>query len=169
MCILLHFEEAIMDHSLKTGLSFGLTSAIITTLGLMVGLHSFSGSRSIILGGVLTIAIADACSDAFGIHIAEESETVHTPKEIWVATIATFATKFGFALTFIVPVFVFELDMAINIGIIWGMLVLTILSYQIAKDQQESPWKIIGEHIAIALLVVFLTHFVGDWITEVFV
>jgi VIT1/CCC1 family predicted Fe2+/Mn2+ transporter len=158
-----------MDHSLKTGLSFGLTSAIITTLGLMVGLHSFSGSRSIILGGILTIAIADACSDAFGIHIAEESETIHTNKEIWVATITTFVTKFSFALTFIVPVIVFELEMAINIGVIWGMVILTMLSYRIAKDQQESPWKIIGEHVAIALLVVFVTHFVGDWITEVFV
>jgi VIT1/CCC1 family predicted Fe2+/Mn2+ transporter len=156
-----------MDHSVKTGLSFGLTSAIITTLGLMVGLHSFSGSRSIILGGILTIAIADACSDAFGIHIAEESETIHTKKEIWVATVATFVTKFGFALTFIVPIVVFELDLAINIGVIWGMVIMTILSYSIAQDQQESPWKIIGEHVAIALLVVFVTHFVGDWIAEV--
>lgn len=53
-----------MDHSLKTGLSFGLTSAIITPLGLMVGLHSFSGSKTIVLRGILTSAIADACSDA---------------------------------------------------------------------------------------------------------
>jgi VIT1/CCC1 family predicted Fe2+/Mn2+ transporter len=157
-----------MDHSLKTGLSFGLTSAIITTLGLMVGLHSFSGSRAIILGGILTIAIADACSDAFGIHIAEESETVHTKKEIWISTLATFVTKLGFALTFMIPVLVFELEMAINIGVIWGMLILTILSYTIAKDQQESPWKIIGEHVAIALLVIFVTHYIGDWVTEVF-
>ncbi len=156
-----------MDHSLKTGLSFGLTSAIITTLGLMVGLHSFSGSRSIILGGILTIAIADACSDAFGIHIAEESETIHTKKEIWVSTYATFATKFGFALTFMVPVLVFDLEMAIIIGVIWGMMMMTILSYIIAKDQKEPPWKIIGEHVAIAILVVVLTHFIGDWITEV--
>jgi VIT1/CCC1 family predicted Fe2+/Mn2+ transporter len=115
----------------------------------------------------LTIAIADACSDAFGIHIAEESETIHTKKEIWVATVATFVTKFGFALTFIVPIVVFELDLAINIGVIWGMVIMTILSYSIAQDQQESPWKIIGEHVAIALLVVFVTHFVGDWIAEV--
>ena len=29
-----------MKESLKTGISFGLTSGVITTLGLMVGLHS---------------------------------------------------------------------------------------------------------------------------------
>jgi hypothetical protein len=29
-----------MKESLRTGITFGLTSAVITTLGLMVGLHS---------------------------------------------------------------------------------------------------------------------------------
>jgi len=66
-----------MKSSLKTGLSFGLTSAIITTLGLMVGLHSGTHSRLAVIGGVLTIAIADAFSDAMGIHISEEAENVH--------------------------------------------------------------------------------------------
>ncbi|HID20408.1 MAG TPA: hypothetical protein EYP28_05685, partial [Methanophagales archaeon] len=62
-----------MKHSLKIGFSFGLTSAIITTLGLMVGLHSGTHSKLVVIGGVLTIAIADAFSDALGIHISEES------------------------------------------------------------------------------------------------
>ena len=53
-----------MKDSLRTGISFGLTSAVITTLGLMVGLHSGTGSKLVVLGGILTIAIADAFSDA---------------------------------------------------------------------------------------------------------
>jgi len=61
-----------MKDSLRTGISFGLTSAVITTLGLMVGLHSGTGSRLVVLGGILTIAIADAFSDALGIHISEK-------------------------------------------------------------------------------------------------
>ncbi|HIE31931.1 MAG TPA: hypothetical protein EYP67_06070, partial [Methanosarcinales archaeon] len=68
-----------MRHSLKTGFSFGLTSGIITTLGLMVGLHSGTHSELVIIGGILTIAIADAFSDALGIHVSEESESKHTP------------------------------------------------------------------------------------------
>ncbi|MBW2265656.1 MAG: hypothetical protein JRF28_05735, partial [Deltaproteobacteria bacterium] len=56
-----------MKHALKTGLSFGLTSGTITTLGLMVGLHSGTHSKLVVLGGILTIAIADAFSDALGI------------------------------------------------------------------------------------------------------
>jgi len=97
-----------MDYSLLKGVSFGLTSGIITTLGLIIGLHSFSGSKLIILGGIITIAVADAFSDALGIHISEESQNKHSAKEIWKATIATFLTKFFFALTFAVPVIFFE-------------------------------------------------------------
>jgi len=53
-----------MKASFKTGLSFGLTSGVITTLRLMVGLHSGTRSRTVVIGGILTIAIADAMSDA---------------------------------------------------------------------------------------------------------
>lgn len=72
-----------MKHSLKIGFSFGLTSGIITTLGLMVGLHSGTHSKLVVIGGVLIIAIADAFSDALGIHVSEESENKHVTKEIW--------------------------------------------------------------------------------------
>ena len=34
-----------MKHSVRTGLSFGLTSGVITTLGLMVGLHAGTHSK----------------------------------------------------------------------------------------------------------------------------
>ncbi|PIU42967.1 MAG: hypothetical protein COS98_00120, partial [Parcubacteria group bacterium CG07_land_8_20_14_0_80_35_11] len=78
-----------MKHSLRVGFSFGLTSGIITTLGLMVGLHSGTHSKIAVIGGILTIAIADAFSDALGIHISEESEEKHTEKEIWESTIST--------------------------------------------------------------------------------
>ena len=79
-----------MKHSVKTGLCFGLTSGIITTLGLIVGLHSGTGSKLVIIGGILTIAVADAFSDALGIHISEESENKHTAREIWQSTTSTF-------------------------------------------------------------------------------
>ncbi|MCK5112976.1 MAG: hypothetical protein KAQ84_05480, partial [Thermoplasmatales archaeon] len=74
---------------MKTGFSFGLTSGIITTLGLIVGLHSGTHSRIVIIGGIITIAIADAFSDSVGIHISEESEGKHNSREIWESTIST--------------------------------------------------------------------------------
>jgi hypothetical protein len=97
-----------MKSSLKTGLSFGLTSGVITTLGLMVGLHSGTHSRTVVIGGILTIAIADAMSDALGMHIAEESKNNGVVSEIWESTIATFVAKFLIALTFQLDDFVVD-------------------------------------------------------------
>jgi len=153
-----------MKHSLKTGLCFGMTSGIITTLGLMVGLHSGTHSRLVVLGGILTIAIADAFSDALGIHISEEAEGIHTESEIWASTLSTFLSKFCFAMTFVVPVLLFELSAAILVSVAWGLLVLSLLSFQIARDQKTSPWKVVGEHLLIALVVIAITHYVGEWI-----
>lgn len=153
-----------MKGSLRTGISFGLTSAVITTLGLMVGLHSGTGSKLVVLGGVITIAIADAFSDALGIHVSEESENVHTTRQIWSATIATFMAKFIFALTFVVPVLLLPLFTAIIVSLVWGLSILTVLSYFIAKAQGERPWKIVGEHVLIAIVVIAITHWVGDWV-----
>ncbi len=154
-----------LRHSLMAGGSFGLTSAIITTLGLMVGLHSGTQSRIAVLGGILTIAVADAFSDALGIHISEESENVHTLTQVWTATAATFLTKFLFTLTFAVPVIFAPLSLAIVISLAWGFVLLAVLSYGMARSQRKPVWQIAGEHMLIALVVIGLTHLIGDWVS----
>ena len=157
-----------MNHSIKIGFSFGLTSGIITTLGLMVGLNAGTQSRLVVIGGILTIAIADAFSDALGIHMSEESENKHSEKEIWQSTLATFFSKFIFALTFLIPVLIFELNTAVIIGAAWGLLALSVLSYTMAKKQKKNPAEVIVEHLVIAIAVIALTHFAGAWIGSVF-
>jgi VIT1/CCC1 family predicted Fe2+/Mn2+ transporter len=156
-----------LNHSVKTGISFGLTSGVITTMGLMVGLNSGTHSRLAVLGGILTIAVADAFSDALGIHIAEESENTHTSWEIWQSTIATFFSKFLFALTFAVPVLLLDLSAAVIASVVYGLTVLALLSYFLARDQRESPMKVIAEHIGIAVAVIVITHLTGEWIASV--
>ena len=153
-----------MKASFKTGLSFGLTSGVITTLGLMVGLHSGTHSRTVVIGGIVTIAIADAMSDALGIHVSEESKNSGPTKQIWEATVATFVAKFVIAMTFVAPVVTRPLDQAIMISVIWGLLLLAVLSFFVARAQAIPPWKVIGEHLLIALCVVVITHAVGDWV-----
>ena len=153
-----------MKLSIKKGFGFGLTSGIITTLGMIVGLHSGTHSRLVVLGGILTIAVADAFSDALGIHISEESENKHNTKEIWESTFSTFLSKLFFALTFVVPVLLFQLDTAIIVSIIWGLSLITIFSYFIAKNENAKPSSVIFEHLLIAVLVIIATHYIGDWV-----
>ncbi len=153
-----------MNHPIKKGFSFGLTSGIITTLGLIVGLHSSTHSKLVIIGGVLVIAVADALSDALGIHISEESENKHSPREVWESTISTFLSKLIFALTFIIPIIFFKLSLAIIISIIWGLSLIGIFSYYIARQQKVKPFRVILEHVFIAVIVIIITHYIGDFI-----
>ncbi|XOU94100.1 MAG: hypothetical protein ACNFW9_04615 [Candidatus Kerfeldbacteria bacterium] len=157
-----------MNHSIKVGFSFGLTSAVITTLGLMVGLEAGTSSRLAVIGGVITIAIADAFSDALGIHVAEESENKHTTKEIWMSTISTFLTKSIFASIFIIPLVMLNLSTAIIVSIIFGLLLMSVFSYILAKQQEVKPWHIVGEHLLIAIVVITITHYLGVWISNTF-
>lgn len=153
-----------MKLTLKKGLSFGLTSAVITTLGLITGLDSSTGSRLVIISGILTIAVADAFSDALGMHISAESENHHSVREVWEITFTTFLSKLIFAATFLVPFLLFPINLAFWISVIWGMIVLTVVSYKLALAQKLKPSSVIREHLLIALVVLVSGHYLGHLI-----
>jgi len=152
----------------RTGLFFGATSGVITTIGLITGLNAGTQSVTAVLGGILVIAVADAMSDALGIHLAEEADPDMNHEQVWQATIMTFLTKFVFALSFVVPLLLLPLGAAVIASIIWGLCVIITLSYFLARSRKESPWLIILEHSGIALLVVVLSHLIGSWVANTF-
>jgi VIT1/CCC1 family predicted Fe2+/Mn2+ transporter len=133
----------------------------------MVGLYSGTASKSAVLGGIITIAIADAMSDALGMHISEESVNKNH-SYVWAATISTFITKFIFALTFVIPVWFLDLKAAVIVSILWGLFSLIFINYFIAKKRKEKPLSLISEHVIIAILVVIVTYFTGEWISKTF-
>lgn len=153
----------------RTGLYFGATSGVITTIGLIVGLNSGTHSIAAVLGGIFVIAFADAMSDALGIHLAEEADPNATAHHIWSATVSTFLAKFVFALSFAVPMLLLPLDTAVIASLLWGMLVISVLSYLLAQAQQASPIATIAEHLGIAAIVVVLSHLIGVWVGNTFV
>jgi VIT1/CCC1 family predicted Fe2+/Mn2+ transporter len=53
-------------------------------------------------------------------------------------------------------------------SLLWGMFVIIVLSYFLAKAQKASPIMIIGEHLGIAVLVVVLSHLIGVWVSKTF-
>lgn len=160
--------EFLKNDGVRTGLYFGATSGVITTIGLVTGLNAGTGSVAAVLGGIFVIAIADAMSDALGIHLAEEADPDTTHGHVWAATVSTFLNKFLFALSFAVPLLLLPLGQAVIASIIWGMLVITVLSYFLARAQDSSPVMTIAEHLGIAILVIVLSHFIGVWVGRTF-
>ncbi|MDH5783594.1 MAG: hypothetical protein OEZ35_08055 [Candidatus Bathyarchaeota archaeon] len=153
-----------MKETLLKGVGFGLTSGVITTLGIIVGLHSGTHSKLAVLAGMVVLAIADAFSDAIGIHISEEAEGEHATREIWEATLFTFSSKFVFSLTF-VPLIVFlEISTAILASVVWGLFLIVIISFYTAKLQNKNVHRTIAEHLLVTILVIFIAHYLGDLI-----
>lgn len=152
------------QNGLITGISFGTGSGVITTLGLIVGLFAGTDSITAVLGGIVIIAISDSMSDAFGIHLSEEARADSTTRSVWMATLATLVTKFSMAITFAVPLLLLPLQQAVIACLVWGALVMTLLSVFIARRQKQGPALIIAEHLGIAVVVVVLSWLVGTGI-----
>ncbi len=156
-----------MSLSVKKGLSFGLTSGVITTLGMIVGVDASTGSRLAVIAAIIAIAIADAFSDAVAMHVSEESEGAHTKKDLWEATMTTFLTKFVFALTFVIPILFLSLEIAVVVDIIWGLLIMTVFNILLARSQKENVFRVVFEHLAIAVVVILITYVVGSSLSTV--
>jgi len=100
--------------------------------------------------------------------MSEESDKKKTHKQVWESTFAAFFAKFIIALTFVVPVLLFELFTAVIVAVVWGFLLLVILNYYLARKNKHSTWKMIFEHLLIAIVVIIITHFVGRWVGTMF-
>lgn len=149
-----------MKNSLSAGLGFGITSGVITTLGLTVGLLAGNASRVAVISGIIIIAISDAFSDSLGMHISQESQN-KSKKDIWYTSITTFFAKAVVAFTFIIPIIIFTPPISIHVEIIWGFLILSSYSYYIAKKNKTPVISVLAEHVFIAGIVVLISYFIG--------
>lgn len=161
-------KKLIKNKGARTGIFFGATSGVITTIGLIVGLHAGTESLVAVLGGILVVAIADALSDAMGIHLAQEADPDSTHDHIWAATIWTFITKLVVALTFALPLLWLPLQTAVIVCVSWGLIVITLLSAYLAHIQRVGPLMVITEHLGIAIVVVTVSYFIGIWVKTAF-
>jgi VIT1/CCC1 family predicted Fe2+/Mn2+ transporter len=151
----------IPHRQLLKGLSFGLTSAVISSLGMIVGLDTATSSKLAIVSALVIMAVADGLSDAMGVHLAEEADNRSTSKEIWLSTVFTFLGVCGFTLTFIFPVLLFSSPSNIIVSVIWGLGLLSLLSFHVAGQKKESPLKVILEHNLIAVAVIVISYYLG--------
>jgi len=87
----------------QTKFSFGMTSATVTDLALIVGLNQTPNAKMSIIAAILIIALADNISDSLGIHIFQESECKEQ-KEVWISTSTNFITRILVSLTFMLLV-----------------------------------------------------------------
>ncbi len=150
-----------------TKYSFGGTSAIITNLALITGLNTAFNAKLSIIGGLLIIGVADNISDALGIHIYQESEGIR-PVNVWISTITNFFARLLISFGFVFLIIILPLNIATIVSIIYGLLIISVISYVIAVNKKINPFMSIFEHIFITTVVIFLSKYIGGIIISKF-
>lgn len=150
-----------------TKISFGGASSIITSLALITSFDVSERAKVGVTGSLLVIALADNVSDTLGIHIYQEGED-RKIRDIWSSSLTNFLTRLLVTVVFIFFVLAFSPSKAIVFSVLYGLVVLTIISYLIAKKRNISLFHAIFEHLAIAILVIAISKNLGSFLVSLF-
>ena len=142
--------------------SFGGTAALVTSMGLIVGLEATNAPEATLVGSLLIVALADNLTDALGVHIYQEAERL-PQREALRTTVANFVARLCTALTFVLIVLAVP-SLAVPLSLAWGVTLLGGLSYLIAKRRGVSPVSEIAKHLTAAFLVILASRLIGAWI-----
>ena len=146
-------------------LSFGGTAAIVTSMALIIGLGAATATKSIIVSGLLIVALADNLTDALSMHVYEESRQRLDPRDAFAATVSNFATRLLLALTFVLLVIALPIGSAVVASTVWGLSLLAALSWALARERKVSFVTEAGKHGAAALAVILISRWIGALIT----
>ena len=146
-----------------TRVSFGGTAGIVTSMALLVGLDAAHAGKASVIGALLIIAVADNLTDSLSVQMYQEAER-REKKEAILGTLTNFATRFFVCLTFVGIVALFWKH-AVAAGIAWGMALLSVISYMVARGRSVSVLPEIAKHVGVALLVIVVSEGIGQWIT----
>lgn len=144
------------------GVTFGIMDGIITALGVMIGLNTASSSKLIVMVGILATGLADAFANAAGIHVSEETEGIHSAKEVWITTITCFFATFMIVSIILIPFLFLKLTTAVLISEVLGVTLLFILGLGVGKLTSVSGFWLGIEYSAIGAVVSLICYFLGE-------
>lgn len=146
-----------MREGFEKGAGFAITTSVATILGIIAGLYNFD-IHSVILSSILLIGLADSLSDAFGIHVFEETGK---SRHLFIAPLSTFLFKFLISLSFFFIVLFIE--PFLPVCVFWGVILIILFTYHTTRS-----FKSVFEHLGLLFLVVVSSFFLGELVKEFF-
>jgi VIT1/CCC1 family predicted Fe2+/Mn2+ transporter len=148
-------------------ISFGTTAAVVTSMALIVGLDAATVSRATIAATLLILALADNLTDSLGIHVYQESERL-AQRDAFRTTVANFLTRLLVSLSFIALLFLAPAPLSTYAAVVWGLALLSVLTFLLARARNARPGPEICRHCAVAVAVIALTRLIGAGIPHWF-
>ncbi|MBN2111965.1 hypothetical protein JW707_02590, partial [Candidatus Woesearchaeota archaeon] len=120
------------------GATFGVMEATIMMLGVLLGL-SVTGQKFIIILGLFTAGIADSLANSASFYVSEESEMIHTRKEIFKATKMCFLGTFLTAVIIALPIVLIKnIQASIAASFSVGIITLIFLGNYMSKKLKSA-------------------------------
>jgi len=143
--------------------SFGGTAALVTSMGLIVGLDAATTARGVVVGSLLIVGLADNLTDALSVHVYQESEGL-PERQALLTTVTNFGARLGVSLSFVAIVALLPTDVAIVVAVGWGLLLLSGMTYLLARSRRVRAGPEILKHAAVAIVVIALSKAIGAWV-----
>jgi VIT1/CCC1 family predicted Fe2+/Mn2+ transporter len=142
-------------------ISFGGPAAIVTGMALIVGLDAATVGKVTVITSLLIIGLADNLTDSLSVHIYQESERLAQGDALR-TTIANFLVRLLVSISFILVLLLLPTSTAIYVATVWGFVLLSILSYLLARARRVGPFSEVLKHTAIALIVIATSRAIGS-------
>lgn len=147
-------------------ISYGGTAAVVTSTAIISGLGAAGATRSVIVSALLIAALADNLADALSIHVFQESEQ-REKKDALTGTVTNFLTRLLLCISFVPLVGLFPLSHVAEVSIVWGLLLLAVLTYLVARERKVKTLPEILKHMVVAFVVITVSMTTGHWIRVV--
>lgn len=144
-------------------MSFGGTAAIVTNMGLIIGLDAATAAKTTLMGSLLIVAVADNLTDALSVHIYQESERL-PERDAFRTTVTNFFVRLLLSISFIVILLLLPMSVAIYACTVWGFVLLSGLSWLLATARESRPIPEILKHAGVAVMVIAISKIIGDWV-----
>ena len=154
-----------MNSSLRQGMFFGANSGIITTVGLITGLVQTKISKNYLIISIISLAIADSISEAYGMYISKKAEdTEDDSQNPFFALIGLLIIKFFIVISYLIP-FAFSNSLKYYKNLYWivgwSLFLISLVDYNISELRDEHLLSYLIPHIIILFLVIYLTQMFG--------
>ena len=145
-------------------ISFGSTAAIVTSMALITGLNAAGTAKSILISALLIAALADNLTDSLSIHIYQESARLDE-REAFISTLSNFITRLLGSLSFVLIVVVFPPNVVVPGSVVWGMLLLGVLSYFLARERNVRILPEVIKHLVVAAVAIIISKIIAHLLT----
>jgi len=142
--------------------SLGSTSAVVTSIGLVVG-FGFA-ERATLIASLLIVGIADNLTDSLSVHLYQEAEGLEA-HEAFTSTVTNFIARLAITATFVALVALLTDGWLMVAAIAWGLLVLGMLTVSLAHQRHAPVRRELLRHYAIAAIVIVLSRAIGAYVT----